>query len=154
MVKLIIDSNEKEEIASTILNNLPEWFGLPDSTEKYINDSKSMTFWAFIKEKPMGFIVLNETSDSTAEIYVMGVLNEAHNKGIGTELWNSFLKYAKKEGYEYIQVKTVQRGYYKEYDIINDFYKHLGFKELEVFPNMWDKWNPCQIYIKYIGNLE
>lgn len=22
----------------------------------------------------------------------------------------------------------------------------LGFKEFEVFPTLWDEWNPCQIY--------
>lgn len=23
----------------------------------------------------------------------------------------------------------------------------LGFKEFEVFPTLWDEWNPCQIYV-------
>ena len=27
------------------------------------------------------------------------------------------------------------------------YYKSLGFKELEVFPTLWDEANPCQIYI-------
>ncbi len=22
-----------------------------------------------------------------------------------------------------------------------------GFKEFEVFPTLWDEWNPCQIYV-------
>lgn len=25
--------------------------------------------------------------------------------------------------------------------------RSLGFKEFEVFPTLWDEWNPCQIYI-------
>lgn len=32
MIRLI----EKEKIATNILHNLPEWFGLPDSTKTYI----------------------------------------------------------------------------------------------------------------------
>ena len=36
-VKEIRDRKEKEEIAREILNDLPEWFGLPESTEEYIS---------------------------------------------------------------------------------------------------------------------
>lgn len=31
MVKFITNIDEKENIASTILSQLPEWFGLPES---------------------------------------------------------------------------------------------------------------------------
>ena len=46
-----------------------------------------------------------------------------------------------------MQVKTVQMGKYESYDRTNRFYLSLGFQELEVFPTLWDEWNPCQIYI-------
>ena len=36
------------------------------------------------------------------------------------------------------------------YDVTNRFYFLLGFKELEVFPTLWDECNPCQIYIMAI----
>ncbi len=32
MIKFITDSNKKQEITKTILNDLPEWFGIPEST--------------------------------------------------------------------------------------------------------------------------
>ena len=38
-------------------------------------------------------------------------------------------------------------GKYPEYDETNRFYLGLGFKEFELMPNLWDKWNPCQIYV-------
>lgn len=41
-------------------------------------------------------------------------------------------------------------GKYEEYDKTNLFYISFGFKELEVFPTLWDEWNPCQIYIMNI----
>lgn len=152
MVVSVADPEEKERISTLILNRLPEWFGLPDSTQSYIQNSKSMPFWAFVEAGgPQGFIALKETGASTAEIYVMGVLKERHRSGIGTALWHSFLSYAREKGYEYVQVKTVQSGRYEEYDRTNRFYQRLGFRELEVFPSLWDAWNPCQIYIKYIG---
>ncbi len=53
--------------------------------------------------------------------------------------------YAVRKGYEFIQVKTVRSGVYEDYDITNEFYKSLGFKELEVLPDYWDEANPCQI---------
>lgn len=152
MIVSVSDPKEKERISTLILNGLPEWFGLPDSTQSYIQNSRSMPFWAFVEEsQPKGFIALKETSASSAELYVMGVLKERHRRGIGTALWDSFLCYAREKGYEYVQVKTVQMGHYAEYDKTNLFYQHLGFKELEVLPTLWDPWNPCQIYVKYIG---
>ena len=59
----------------------------------------------------------------TAEIYVMGILKEYHRNGLGHLLWEAFLEYAKEHGYEYVQVKTVKKGQYKEYDITNAFYE-------------------------------
>lgn len=50
-------------------------------------------------------------------------------------------------GFSFMQVKTVQKGYYKQYDNTNQFYINLGFKEFEVFPNLWNEKNPCQIYV-------
>ena len=147
-IRLITNEHEKEQIATFILNDLPDWFGLPESTMEYISESKLMPFWAsFSKDKPNGFIVLKETSKYTAEIYVMGVLKDEHHSGIGTRLWNYFLQYAKEHGYEYVQVKTVESGNNKYYDITNKFYKHLGFRELEVFRTLWDECNPCQVYV-------
>ncbi len=80
----------------------------------------------------------------------MGVLKSYHKMGIGTALYQYAEEYLQKLGYEYIQVKTVQSGHYKEYDLTNQFYQKMGFRELECFPTLWDKHNPCQIYIKYI----
>ncbi len=77
----------------------------------------------------------------------MGVLQEFHRFGIGRELFKSALEYAKNNGYEFIQVKTVAMGYYEDYDRTNKFYKSLGFKEFEVFPTLWGEDNLCQIYI-------
>ena len=50
-------------------------------------------------------------------------------------------------GYSFLQVKTVQMGKYDDYDATNRFYLSLGFKEFEVFPTLWDEWNPCQVYV-------
>ena len=100
----------------------------------------------------VGFVVLNSTSVDCADIFVMGIKKNYHRMGIGRKLNDAYEELAKRLGYTYTQVKTVQSGYYKEYDITNNFYKSVGYKELEVFPTLWDEWNPCQVYIKYIGD--
>jgi len=81
----------------------------------------------------------------------MGIKKKYHRMGAGRKLNDAYEEMAKKLGYTYSQVKTVKMGHYKEYDITNQFYISMGYKELECFPTLWDEWNPCQIYIKYIG---
>ena len=153
IIKEIVDIDEKEKISREILNDLPEWFGMPESTEEYITDSQDKPFIAcFMDNEAVGFVVLNSTSVDCADIFVMGIKKKYHRMGIGTKLNDAYEKLAKKLGYTYTQVKTVQSGHYKEYDITNNFYKSVGYKELEVFPTLWDEWNPCQVYIKYIGD--
>ena len=153
IIKEIFYTHLKESISRDILNDLPEWFGMPESTEEYIRDSKDKPFIAcFLDNDAVGFVVLNSTSRDCADIFVMGIKKNYHRMGIGTKLNYAYEELAKKLGYTYTQVKTVQSGHYKEYDITNNFYKSVGYKELECFPNLWDEWNPCQVYIKYIGD--
>ncbi|WP_300408623.1 GNAT family N-acetyltransferase [Lagierella sp.] len=148
----IQDKKIKEEIATEILYDLPEWFGLPDSTRTYIEESKNLPFIAcYFEERLAGFIVLKETGQECSEIFVMGVLKEFHKKGVGKALNRAYENLAREMGYIYSQVKTVQSGHYREYDITNEFYRAMGYSELECFPDMWDEWNPCQIYVKYLG---
>jgi ribosomal protein S18 acetylase RimI-like enzyme len=150
IIKEVITSDEKANIVEEILLDLPEWFGLPESTKDYIEQSKSLIlFVAQDNQKNIGFITLKETSEAVCEIHCMGIKKEYHHKGIGTHLFNTFEEYAK-EKYEFIQVKTVDEGHYKEYDQTLAFYKSVGFKKMEVFPKLWDEWNPCLILIKKI----
>ena len=147
-IKTVTDKDEKRVVARQILEALPEWFGIPESTENYISESAEQDMYvAFDDEKQVGFICLKETGKDTVELAVMGILKEYHRKGIGRQLFENAKKAAKDNGYSFIQVKTVQMGRYKEYDDTNKFYLSLGFKELEVFPTLWDEWNPCQVYV-------
>ena len=77
----------------------------------------------------------------------MGVLKDYHRKGVGRKLFEQAKEEARQRGYTFMQVKTVQMGKYEDYDATNRFYQSLGFKEFEVFPTLWDEWNPCQIYV-------
>lgn len=149
-IKRIRNPEEKVKIVEEVLLDLTDWFGLPESTNQYIEDSRELPLWVARKsDKTIGFITLKETSKDTCEIHCMGIKKAHHRKGIGKKLQDAFEDFAK-DKYEFIQVKTVDEGHYEEYDQTNAFYKGVGFKKLEVFPTMWDEWNPCLILIKKI----
>lgn len=142
------EAAEKQRISRSILEALPEWFGIPEAREQYIKESAAQPFFAAVDaEKAIGFLCLKETGKETAELSVMGVLKDYHGKGVGRKLFERAKKAARNCGYSFMQVKTVQMGRYSEYDATNRFYRSLGFKEFELFPTLWDERNPCQIYI-------
>ena len=152
MIRQIHDPVEKMAIARRILEALPEWFGIPESREQYIADSALQIMLADIEnDAPRGFMCLKQTGDATVELAVMGVLKEHHRSGIGRRLFNVAKAIVHEQGYSFMQVKTVKMGMYEEYDRTNLFYQSIGFREFEVFPELWDEANPCQIYIMYIG---
>lgn len=137
MIIQVENNKEKEMISRTILEALPDWFGLPEAREEYIVNSVNQQFFAAVKEeKTIGFLCLKQTGKDTVEVSVMGVLKEFHRHGIGRKLFMKAREKAIKDGFSFIQVKTVQMGQYDNYDNTNKFYISLGFKEFEIFPTL------------------
>lgn len=149
----IKDKKEKEKIGNLVLDDLTDWFSIGESRKTYIEESFDKRFLAiFLDDKPVGFLVMRKTSKDCVEIFVMGVMKKYHRLGLGKKLIEAFEDLARTLSFSYAQIKTVKRGTYEEYDRTNDFYKSMGYKELECFSSLWDENNPCQIYIKYLGN--
>ena len=154
-IQMLDDRQEKQRVARVILEALPEWFGIPEARENYIRESADEIMLVSSKGgEPDGFLCLKETGRDTLELAVMGVLKEYHRQGVGTALVQAAKRIARERGYSFLQVKTVQMGRYPEYDATNRFYLSLGFKEFEVFPTLWDEWNPCQIYVMSVDDSE
>ena len=142
------EATEKQRISRTVLEALPEWFGIPEAREQYIKESAEQPFFAALDaENVIGFLCLKETGKETVELSVLGVLKDYHRRGIGRKLFEQAKKAARNCGYSFMQVKTVQMGRYAAYDVTNHFYLSIGFKEFELFPTLWDERNPCQIYV-------
>ena len=142
------DPERKQAIAREILEALPDWFENTEAREQYIRESRERVFFAAEREgRTIGFLCLKETGSCTVELAVMGVRMEYHRQGAGRALFQAARDYAAAAGYAFMQVKTVQMGYYEDYDRTNRFYRSLGFREFEVIPSLWGKENPCQIYI-------
>ena len=98
----------------------------------------------------LGFVSLSYSSEECAEIDYLGVKKSFQGQGIGSQLLATLESEARKN-VDYLQVKTVAEGSNKDYDRTNVFYRSLGFKKLEIFPQLWDLKNPCQILIKKIN---
>lgn len=148
MMQRIDNPSRKAEIVEKILADLPAWFGLPESTKAYIEEAKELPLWAYYREdEALGFVTRKETAPHTAEIHCMGVLKAHHRQGIGAELLAALEEDSRRK-YKFLQVKTVAEGHYPEYDRTIAFYRSCGFVELEVFPDLWDPWNPCLILVK------
>ena len=148
LVYKVLEPLKKRAVAARVLGDLPEWFGIPESTEAYISESEQLPFFAAeVDGEPAGFIVLKETSPATAELCVMGVMKKYHRQGIGRALFKAFKQEAIQRGYQYVQVKTVAGGHYENYDKTRMFYESMGFAPLEVLPTLWDENNPCLIMV-------
>ena len=140
------------DYAEAILRALPEWFGIEEATQHYIDfANENLTFTSTVDEQVVGFLSIEQHSLQAAEIYAMGVLPDYHRQGVGRALVQATEKYLRDNGTVFLQVKTLSDkhpdgGYAKT----RQFYYGVGFVQLEEFPELWGKHNPCLQMIKAI----
>ena len=151
VIEEVKDVNQKMAVVAEVLKDLPEWFGIPESTQAYIEEAKDLQVWAAYQESDLTSLVsLAYSSEDCAEIDCLGVKKAYQGRGIGSQLLATLESEASKN-VDFLQVKTVAEGSNKDYDRTNIFYGSLGFKKLEIFPQLWGSQNPCQILIKKMG---
>jgi GNAT superfamily N-acetyltransferase len=152
-IEEIFDPQVKEAICRAILNDLPQWFGIPEATEEYCIGVKDKTFFvAKEDDKFTGFISLLNHNKYTSEMYVLGVYKSHRNKGIGSLLLNSVIDRLLKQNKMYLTVKTLADSHEsKEYKETREFYLAKGFVPLEVFPGIWGTDNPCLFMVKSLN---
>ena len=139
------DTTKRQQEASKILADLPEWFGLPESTKVYIDNTKQFdTLFIELDYEVVGFLSIKKTAQQTAEIDCMGVLKSAHRKGVGHQLIEEALQWCRENNLLFLQVKTLADthpdSYYKN---TRAFYHKNGFTDVEIFPELWGSENPC-----------
>ena len=153
-VSTINNANEKSAICNDILRQLPSWFGIEESIVDYVNQVQSMPFFcAYDDNTPVGFVAVKVHNPYTAEICVMGILEEYHRQGIGKALIKASEQYCLENNFEFLTVKTLDESHSsKSYAKTRLFYISMGFRPLEVFPLLWDKSNPCLFMAKWLNN--
>ncbi|HBM75867.1 MAG TPA: GNAT family N-acetyltransferase [Clostridiaceae bacterium] len=151
-IKMVDSQDEKKAVCKSILCSLPDWFGIPEAIDEYVKKSSQMPFWALYDgNNAIGFIAVKKTSDTAAEIYVMGILEAYHRKGYGRRLFSLCYEWCKDNGLSFLQVKTLDKSHPDmHYENARKFYQAMGFKELECIPEIWGKECPCLIMIMSI----
>jgi coenzyme F420-0:L-glutamate ligase / coenzyme F420-1:gamma-L-glutamate ligase len=142
------DPAERSRIAEHVLRDLPEWFGIEEATQSYIDRAASQPTFAAGDE---GFLCLERHFPATAEIWVLGVRRDAHRRGIGRALVRAAEAWCAAQGVEYLQAKTLAHTKEDEnYARTRSFYEAVGFTPLEVFPELWDSRNPALQLVKRV----
>ena len=143
---------EKSLICGQILNALPNWFGVPEAINTYMEQVKNLpVFVCKTKGKVLGFVAIERYRHDSAEIIVMGVLPEYHRQGIGKKLLVICENYCLEQEIQWLKVKTLADTHpSKSYEKTRAFYLSMGFKPLEILEDYWDKNNPCLVMVKGI----
>ncbi|HBX68213.1 MAG TPA: N-acetyltransferase [Chloroflexi bacterium] len=143
---------EKADFCEPILHALPEWFGIEEANQDYLDAIDRLpTFLALSREpeRVIGFLTIYRHFPTAAEIYVAGVHPDYHRRGWGRALLQAAEAYLRKQGIEYLQVKTLSPsnpdlGYAQT----RAFYLAMGFTPLEEFKSLWNENNPALLLIK------
>ena len=149
----IINPEEKKRICRKVLEDLPMWFGIPESTNEYCEKVKEYEFVAlYNSEEEIGFASIKENNEYVSELYVLGILQKYHRIGIGKQLLEHIYKELKERKTLYLEVKTLDKSREsEEYQRTRKFYQKMGFIPIDVLENEWGKENPCLIMLKYLG---
>lgn len=96
----------KAAMCTPILRSLPDWFGIESALVHYAAEIDVLpTFLALEAGNLIGFLSSKQHPSSSAEVYVMAVLQKAHRKGVGRTLISSSQEWLKSRGVQYLQVK-------------------------------------------------
>lgn len=150
MIRIAPPAPGNAALTEPILRALPDWFGIEEATRHYVAYTQdNPTYIAYDGAAAVGFLSPKQHSPYAAEIYVMAVLPAYHRHGVGRALVQTLEADLRTRGVEYMQVKTLADTDPDEgYQRTRAFYRAVGFRDLEVFPDLWSADNPCLQLVK------
>ena len=151
-IVLVEDENIKSNVTDNILHKLPDWFGVEQSIIEYVQTVRDKVFYViYYGEEIIGFLCLKINNQYTAEIYVMGIVENHHRNGLGKKLILKAEQYLRDKYYRFLMVKTLSESVdYEPYRRTRKFYNSVGFYPLDETNKIWDEKNPCLIMVKNI----
>jgi coenzyme F420-0:L-glutamate ligase/coenzyme F420-1:gamma-L-glutamate ligase len=146
----ITDAAERSRIAEAVLRDLPDWFGIEEATQGYIEAAALLPTFAVGRD--VGFLCLKQHTERAAEVYVMGVRREHHRRGLGRRLVEAAEAWCRARRVRYLHVKTLGPSRPdREYAATRAFYESMGFIALEELHGLWDEENPALFLVKDVG---
>lgn len=127
-----ISPDEAENLCRIITKDLPEYFGLVEANEKYVEGVKDhINFAIAVQGNFVGLLSLSFPYPKASQIYWMGILRRYQEQGLGKLLVHAALDYAKNQGATSMTVETLSKAeadenYLKTYG----FYETMGFEPL------------------------
>jgi GNAT superfamily N-acetyltransferase len=115
---------------ASILAQLPDWFGLPDSNAGYAEITEREQAWlAEDSGEALGLMVLTDQGFSAIDIHLLAVRPHAHRQGVGKALVRHACAVAQDLGKPYLTVKTQGPSRdYEPYRRTRAFYEAVGFE--------------------------
>jgi len=135
-----------------ILRTLPMWFGIEHALLMYARDSAEMpTFGLTEEDRLIGFLTLQEHFPHAWEVHCIAISAAARGQGHGSRLLAHAESWLASRGVKFLQIKTVAAtSASTEYAETRKFYERRGFVPIEIFPELWDPWNPALQCIKVL----
>jgi N-acetylglutamate synthase-like GNAT family acetyltransferase len=134
---------------ASILAELPEWFGIPESNSSYAEAAECEQAWVAEESgEALGLMVLMDQGFSALDVHLLAVRPHLHRRGVGRALIEQARAVARELAKPYVTVKT--RGPslpYEPYERTRAFYEAVGFEPLEEITAIWGPENPCLIMI-------
>ena len=128
------------------------WFGIEHALQMYVRDSAAMPTFALEQDNQLvGFLTLHEHFPNAWEVHCMAVSAGRRGQGFGSKLLAHSETWLLLKGVRFLQVKTVAATSNSvEYAETRKFYEAKGVAPLEIFPELWDPWNPALQCIKVL----
>ena len=85
----------KLNICREVLDDLPNWFGIPESKAEYVDEASGLPMIACLSQGELaGFIAIKRQTEFAADLFVLGVKRRFHRKGVGRALIDEAARYA------------------------------------------------------------
>jgi ribosomal protein S18 acetylase RimI-like enzyme len=117
-----------------------------------VDTAKLPTFAIEQDQRVIGFLTLREHFPTAWEVHYIAIESQARGKRLGSRLLEHAEGWLRQRGVEFLQVKTVAATNKSlEYAQTRKFYEAQGFIPIEIFPELWDPWNPALLCIKSLN---
>ena len=105
---------------------------------EYFNNAETEDIWftAIVGEKPcaIGYCAPEKLTDSTYNLYAIGVQNDLQGKGVGKKMMTFIEDYLKSKGKRVLIVDTSSMP---EFDLTREFYLKIGYTKEATIRDFW-----------------